>query len=74
MLRIRQLVALLCLAALLFAALAPDSHGLAPTWITPFWIFLAILVCFSVANRERECDPRPFPTYTVVPSRAPPSA
>jgi len=71
--RMRQLVALLCLAALLFAALAPGSHGLAPA-ITPFWIFLAILICFSVANRERECDPRPFPSYTVVPSRAPPSA
>jgi hypothetical protein len=72
--RTRQLVALLCLAALLFAVLAPNSSGLAPAWLAPFWQFLAILACFSVAYREQDLDRLLFPSYTVAPSRAPPGA
>lgn len=70
----RKLIALLCLTALLFAALTPDSHGLAPAWLTPFWLFLAILVWFSVAPREQDRGPRLFPSYNVLLSRAPPRA
>jgi hypothetical protein len=72
--RPRQLVALLCLTVILFTALAADSHGLPAAWLAPFWLFLAILFCFSVAHREQTRAPRAFPSYTVVPSRAPPSA
>ncbi len=70
----RKLIAILCLASLLLAALTPYSHGLEPAWLTPFWLFLAMLVCFSASHREQQRDPRPFPSFPVVPSRAPPIA
>jgi hypothetical protein len=70
----RKLIALLCLAALLLAALTPASDGLTPAWLTPFWLFLAILVSFSAGLGEPERDPRLSLSCQVVPSRAPPSA
>jgi len=70
----RKLIAILCLAVVLLAALTPYSHGFAPAWLTPFWLFLAMLVCFSTSHREQRRDPHPFPCFTVVPSRAPPIA
>ena len=70
----RKLIALLSLVVLLFAVLAPHSQGVPAAWFAPFWLFLAILICFSVASQQPLPHPRPFPFVTILLSRAPPTA
>jgi len=74
MLRARKLIALVCLAVLLAAALATNPHGLDVAWLAPYWLFLAILVCVAATPRDSDLRPLPFLLARIVASRAPPSA
>jgi hypothetical protein len=71
--RARRLVAILCLAALLVAALAPASSGVLDAILIPLWLFFAVLLAFqATAADERPHRTRlsPLPVFS---SRPPPA-
>ena len=46
---LRRLLTLICLAAVLLAALAPVTLGILFAFLIPFWFFFAAVVSFPVA-------------------------
>jgi hypothetical protein len=66
------LAALLCLAAVLYAALAPGAPGLLWAVLVPVWFFFAAMVAFAICREARSTDPRPSAVLSLVASRAPP--
>jgi len=52
----RRIVALLCLAALLFLSLAPAGQGLPVAVLVPFWIVLTVLLPVAI-RREDVAEP-----------------
>jgi len=66
----RRLIALLCLAALLFALVTPGAPALA--LFVPFLLFIELLVVVSRHLRNDDRDPGVFPWISLAPSRAPP--
>jgi hypothetical protein len=68
-----RIIALLCLAAVMLAALAPGGHGLPVAILAPFWLFLAILVPLAVLFPESSDQAVPASFVAVVPGRAPPT-
>jgi len=69
---LRKMVVAVCLATILFAALAPGQFGLASAVLVPFWLFVELLVLFSIQSRIEDRQPDPFPFYSTLPARAPP--
>jgi len=70
----RRLIALVCLAVVLLAALAPGASGLPVALLAPFWLFFGLILSVPERREGEACDPLAFPALSVVPSRAPPRA
>lgn len=70
----RRLVALLCLAVVLYAALTPGASGLCLAIFVPVWFFAAAIVTFSIRREATDRAPGPLPFLPVLASRAPPIA
>ena len=68
----RKAIALLCLAAILFAVLTTSSHSLVSAILAPFWLFVELLVVVSIRPKTEESAPYPFPFFCATPTRAPP--
>jgi hypothetical protein len=71
-LHVRKLIAILCLTAIFFAALAPGQSGLASALLVPFWLFVELLALVSIQRRTEDRQPDPFPLVSTVLARAPP--
>jgi len=68
---LRKIVALICLAALLCAALSLASYGLLWAVLVPFFILFGILLVLSAEVQEQEAlQKTTFPS--TIASRAPP--
>jgi len=68
----RRLLLIVCIAAILAAALSPLSSGLLWVILVPVWFFVASTVAVALV---RELEPRaaqPLKFLSVVGSRAPP--
>ena len=73
MFSLHRLVALVCLAAVLLAALTPAPSGLFWAILLPLLLFVAAIIIAPI-GRERECGNVPAYSFlTVVASRAPPN-
>ena len=68
----RNLIVLLCVAALLFAALTPAASGLLGAILVPFWLFVAVIVSFRFREIQKVCCPQ-APLLALATSRAPPA-
>jgi hypothetical protein len=69
----RKLVAVLCLAVVLVAALTPSASGLLHAILVPAWVFVAAILVFSI-REIADKGPQPPPFLAVLASRAPPIA
>jgi hypothetical protein len=67
-----RLVVLVCLAALLIAALPQAAVGLALALLVPEWFFFASVISAALPVVEDTCDIRPFPALPVFFPRPPP--
>ncbi len=68
----RKLIALLCLAAIIIAALNTASSALPWAILVPLWLCLGLLIAVT-HDREREAsDAQPLCLLCVVRSRDPP--
>ena len=74
MIQARRLVALLCLALVIAAALTPGAPGLFSAVLAPLWFFVAAVVVFSIRNDIADSAPGPLRFLPVLASRAPPIA
>jgi hypothetical protein len=68
----RNLMVLLCVAALLFAAWTPAASGLFCAILVPFWFFIAVIVSFRFCEIQKVCCPQ-APLFALATSRAPPA-
>ena len=68
----RRTIVLLCVAALLFAALTPATSGLLCAILVPFWFFVAVIVSFRFCEIEQFYCPQ-APLLALATSRAPPA-
>ena len=66
----RRPIVILCLAAILFAALAPAASGLAV--LAPLWFFFVALVSVTIRNIAGQRKPETFLFRPVLASRPPP--
>ena len=70
--RIRNLIVLLCVAAVLFTALTPGASGLLCAILVPFWFCVAVIVSFPFRETDKLYCPR-APLLAHATSRAPPA-
>jgi hypothetical protein len=68
----RNVIVLLCVAALLFAAWTPDASGLFCAILVPFWFLIAVIVSFRFREIQQVCCPQ-TPLLALATSRAPPA-
>jgi hypothetical protein len=69
----RSLIALLCLAALLFTALAPPAAGLPFALLVPVWLFFGVTLAL-IMRRDASSIARPLcPALRATGTRAPPT-
>lgn len=68
----RRLLAVVCLALLLFALLTAANGARVLAVLTPICVFFELLVMLAVAWPRRDEEPQPFPLVPVVASRPPP--
>lgn len=69
----RRLIALLCLAVLLFTALAPPAAGLPFALLAPVWLFFGLTLAL-ILRREHGSIARPLcPALPATGTRAPPT-
>jgi hypothetical protein len=74
MLLMRRLIVVLCLVAVISAALAPSAHVLSAAILVPLLLFVATIVIVPI-RFERENSTLPAsPCLSFATSRAPPSA
>lgn len=69
---VRNLIVLLCVAAMLFAALTPAASGLLYAFLVPCWFLVALIVSFRFRDIEKVCCPQ-TPLLSLATSRAPPA-
>jgi hypothetical protein len=69
----RKLLALLMVAALLFAAFAPVSHGQSAAILIPLFLFLGCLTTVPLRRVFERCDLPSSPFCPLLASRAPPT-
>ncbi len=70
----RRLIAFLCLAAVLLAAIAPTASGLFLAILVPLLLFVAAVVIVPIGREPEGGDGPAFLFLSVVTSRAPPNA
>jgi predicted anti-sigma-YlaC factor YlaD len=68
---VRRLVAFLCIALLLFAALAPGASALSVAILTAFFVFLAILLAVAIHPATEDRAVPVVHCLSPVASRAP---
>jgi hypothetical protein len=68
----RRLVALLCLAVVLCAALLPGASGLFCAVLVPLLLFVAAVIVFSKRREIADSAPQHFPFLSALAPRAPP--
>ena len=68
----RRLIVILCLAAILFAALTPTASGLLLAILAPLWFFFSAFVGVHIRNAAGQCNPLRFFFLPVLASRPPP--
>lgn len=67
-----RLVALLCVAMVLLAALAQPTLGFLFLFLIPFWFLLAVVVSVPLPVVTYVCLSLPFPSLPVFSPRPPP--
>ena len=69
---VRNVIALLCVAAILVCAFTPGAPGLLLALLSPIWLFVAAIVVLALL--EPVINPRlsPVPFFSVFSSRPPP--
>jgi hypothetical protein len=70
----RRLLALFCLVAVLFAALAPGASPLPAALLAPLWLFFWLAVCLSICESEDTAAPPLLSALARLAPRAPPRA
>ena len=68
----RRLIVILCLAAILFAALTPVASHLLFAILAPLWFFFSILVSISIRTVAGERNLQRFLFRPILASRPPP--
>ena len=68
----RKIVALICVAALLCAALSLASYGLLWAVLVPFFILFGILLALSAEVQEQAASLQKITFSAAIASRAPP--
>jgi len=69
---LRWFLALICLAAILFAALSPITLGVVFAFLIPVWFFFAAVVSFPIASVDENCVSPLFASLPVFSPRPPP--
>ena len=69
---LRRFFALICLAAILLAALAPVTLGILFAFLIPFWFFFAAVVSFPVAIVDEDSGSPLFASLPIFSPRPPP--
>jgi hypothetical protein len=69
----RKLLALLMVAALLFAAVAPVHHAQSAAILIPLFLFFGCLTTVSLRHAFERCDLPASPFCPLLASRAPPT-
>jgi hypothetical protein len=69
---LRRLLTLICLAAVLLAALAPVTLGILFAFLIPFWFFFAAVVSFPVAIVDEDSRSPLFASLPIFSPRPPP--
>jgi hypothetical protein len=62
----------LCLAAILLAALIPVVTGLLFVFLVPVWFFFAAITAFLIPSISESCLTQRFPALPVFSPRPPP--
>ena len=68
----RRLVAFLCLAVLLVAALTPATSGPLCAILVPLWLFFAAIVIVSICLAGEDYSAPLIPLLSLAAPRAPP--
>jgi hypothetical protein len=72
--RTRKMVAVLCIAVVVFAAFLPAvSATLPPVVLTALWIVMPAVLVSVLRGESMRCDEQPVSLLSLVLSRAPPS-
>ena len=72
--RTRKTVAVLCIAAVVFAAFLPVvSANLPPVVLTALWLVIPTVAVTVIRRQAVTCDEQPVSLLSLVLSRAPPS-
>ena len=72
MITARKLIAVLCLVAVLWAAITPASSSLLWAVVIPILLFFSALVVVTLDRRPEQREIPTFSFLTVISSRAPP--
>jgi hypothetical protein len=72
--RLYRLIAILCLAAILLAALTPAASGQFAAVLVPLWFFCVTTVIFSIRRWAEPVASTSAPYLPLVASRPPPLA
>jgi hypothetical protein len=65
-------IVVLCMAAILFAALTHPGTGQLVAILAPWWFFFAAIVTLLVRRAAERCDVPLFPVLAVISPRPPP--
>ena len=72
LIHVLRLAILVCLAALLIAALPQVAFGLVLALLVPFWFFIAVITAVLSPVIDELFETRPFPCLPVFSPRPPP--
>lgn len=70
--RLRRIVAIVCLVALLFALASPSVAGFLSAALAPQWFLFSVLLSILVLASVPGCVPPLSPVLSRRPARAPP--
>jgi len=71
--RTRQLVVIVCLLAVLLAALTPSAYGMLFAILVPIWFFFAVILSVPIYIADQTTDPREYPILGRLSPRPPPA-
>jgi hypothetical protein len=72
--RTRRSVAVLCLALVVVAALAPGGAStFVYAFLVPLWLIVPAVVAIVIQRTASDCDEQPASLLSIVLSRAPPA-
>jgi len=68
----RRAVIILCVVAILFAALTHPGTSLLAAILVPLWFFFAAVASLPIPSPDECSDALPFPVFSVFSPRPPP--